>query len=163
MSDEPPRAFVDRRAAATPEHTGLLAQVSANAGKMVAIGGAIAIVFTGLGWLTGPLRPQSQIDLANLQKTNVEIVARIDAMAATQASDKALLIAQIELLKQLFATRLDAMWRPSDFADRDSHLSRLDSVFEALRDKTTDNTYAIKDLQEKYRGLTTVPTPGPRR
>ena len=133
------------------------------AAGIVTSGAIVALLLNLMGGLFGGLRPQSQIDLAELQKSNAALKTQIDAVTVAEASDKALVLAQIDTVKQLFATRLDAMWRPSDYADRDAHLSRLDTVFDGLRDKTTDNGYAIKGLQDRYTALTTVPTPGPAR
>jgi hypothetical protein len=157
-----PRVFVDRRAP-VPKVTSPWATPGKVIAGILATGGVVAVLSQPVTFLFGGLRPQSQIDVANLQKDNLALAARLDTMTATEASDKALLLAQIEAAKQLFTTRLEAMWRPTEFADRDAHLSRLDAVFEAQRNIVTDHTYDIKDLREKYQALTTVPTPGPAR
>jgi hypothetical protein len=53
--------------------------------------------------------------------------------------------------------RVDGMWRPTDYADRDAHLARLDAVFESLRDRTTKAEYDIKDLSKTVQTLVAVP------
>lgn len=162
MVDDPepaPRVFIDRRHSTTKPWLTI-----SKIGEALIVGAAvISLLFQPITWVTGGLKPQSQIDLADAVKTNALLSARLDALTATEAANKAQALTAVDNVKQLFAARLDAMWRPSDFADRDAHLSKLDTVLEGLRDKTTDNGYAIKDLQQKYQALTTIPTPGPSR
>jgi hypothetical protein len=162
MGDDPdtgPRVFVDRRGSAKPGWMTL-----GRAAELFIVAAAvISLLFQPITWVTGGLRPQSQIEIDNAKQKTADLSARLDTQIAIEASDKAQILASIDNLRQLFATRLDAMWRPSDFAERDSHLSRLDTVFEGQRDKITDYGYAIKDLQNRYQALTTVPTPGPPR
>lgn len=89
-------------------------------------------------FLTGGLRPQSQIDLAAL----TERVTKSESRVAVCES------------------KLDGLPRASDFQDWVGHFQRLDAVFEAQRDQVTQNKYDIRDLQNKYQALTTVPTRG---
>lgn len=51
--------------------------------------------------------------------------------------------------------RLDTMPRPKDFSDWEGHLHDLDGKYEALKQKSADTEYNIRDLTNKYGGLTT--------
>jgi hypothetical protein len=143
------------------------AQISVVITVIAAIGG-------GLAWITGGIHPQWQQDISELRASNVGLaadlktaVAKLEAAQQTQAaaasSDKAVLTARIDSAQQLFTSRLDAMWRPSDYADRDSHLSRLDQVYDALRDRMTQQEYSTKDLTNRLSGLSTAPVRNPGR
>ena len=141
-------------------------QVSVVIAVLAMIGGALA-------WITGGIHPQWQNDIAELRASNVGLAADLktavaqleatqQAQAAAASSDKAVLAARIDSAQQLFTSRLDAMWRPSDYTERDTHLSRLDQVFDALRDRVTAQEYISKDLTNKLSGLSTAPVRNPR-
>lgn len=83
------------------------------------------------------------------------------AANAAGAADRAQLSQRIDTAQDLFNTRLNGMWRQSDYVDRDAHLSRLDSVFEALRDRVRDQEYRTGDLDKRLSGLSAAPVRNP--
>src|SRR5664279_3693929 len=85
---------------------------------MIACAGVIWAVLT---WATGGVRPQSSIDIDNI-KAAIADLQRVQ-------------IADLQKNQAQILGRLDAMWRTQDYAERDGHFARLDSVFEALRDR----------------------------
>jgi hypothetical protein len=141
------------------------------------IGTAVGVlVFLGtlITFLTGGLHPQWQTDIAELRASNVSLaadlksaVAKLEAAQQAQAtaalSDKAVLTARIDSAQQLFTSRLDAMWRPSDYTDRDTHLSRLDNVFDLLRDRVTKLEYSTQDIDKRVLGFSSAPVRNPGR
>lgn len=148
------------------------AQIWDGAGKGPGVVIILGVLYTGLVWGIGPIKPQSQVDsdaqkaavtkLSNdFQTATTKLEATQQAQAATCAADKVLLTNRIDSAQQLFTSRLDAMWRPSDYTERDTHLSRLDSVFEALRDRVVAQEYATKDLKDRLSGLSAAPVRNP--
>lgn len=136
--------------------------------------GALVIMAGVAAWFAGGIHPQWSNDIAELRASNSALqadlktaVAKLEAQQQTQiataASDKAVLAARIDAAQQLFTSRLDAMWRPSDYADRDSHLSRLDAVYDAIRNRVTDVEYSVKDLTKQMGGLSSTPVRNPSR
>ena len=101
-------------------------QLWAASPRISAIVGALGVFYVALTFVSGPLRSQSQIDLEALK---------------TEVSD-------LKSGQAVCTTRLDALPRASDFSGWESHLSRLDAVFDALRDRVTATEYAIKANQE---------------
>lgn len=110
-------------------------QVWAAAPRILIMITALTVMYGVLTWMTGGVRPQSQIDLDNLKSTQINLSSRV----------------------AVCESRLDTIPRNSDFANWEAHLSRLDAVFEAQRDQVTQNKYDIKDLLNKYQALTTTP------
>jgi hypothetical protein len=96
---------------------------------------ALTVVYAILTFMTGGIRPQTQIDLEDLKRQETGLASKV----------------------AVCESRLDALPRASDFSDWVAHLSRLDAVFEAQRDQVTQNKYDIKDLANKYQSLTTTP------
>jgi hypothetical protein len=118
-----------------PKAPGLGEQLWAAAPRLLIMISALTVMYAVLTWLTGGVRPQSQIDLDNLKSTQTGLASRV----------------------AVCESRLDALPRTADFSNWEAHLSRLDAVFEAQRDQVTQNKYDIKDLMNKYQALTTVP------
>jgi hypothetical protein len=134
----------------------------------------LTVLWGSLLFWTGGLRPQTQIDVQDLQRAVVELRANIKSdnndlradqktNAATCASDKALLADRIDSLRNLFSTRLDAMWRPSDYVDANTHFNRLDNVYSTLRDQVNGQSYAITDLDKRVMNLSSAPVRNPSR
>lgn len=110
------------------------AQIWDGVGKGPGVVIILGVVYALVIWGVGPIKPQGQIEL-DAQKA---AIVRLESRAAVAE------------------TRLDALPRASDFADWTAHLSRLDAVFEAQRDKITASGYDVKDLQNKYGALTST-------
>lgn len=127
--------------------------------RLAVIFAALGVGWASLTWMTGGLRPQTQIDVANLTKEVADLKATQSAGVAACAADRELLNSRINSAQQLFVSRLDAMWRPSDYAEVSSHFSRLDQEYDSLRDRVTNSEFAIKDLNARYQVLTAVPPP----
>lgn len=97
-------------------------------GGLIAIASAIIVV---LLWLTGGLRPQTQIDQDSL---------RGQLTALTSQS-------------QRIIDRLDAMPRPSDYAAQDQHLARLDGAISALGDRMTQDEITQANVKGRVDSL----------
>lgn len=128
--------------------------------------GVVLAVLTALWaatlFFTGGLRPQTQIDVADLQKALAEtradtktgfgeLKAAQSALSAASANDKAQLADRIDAAKELLNSRLNGMWRPSDYAERDSHLHDLDARVDVLRGKVDKLEYTYGDLDKRVR------------
>jgi hypothetical protein len=134
---------------------------------------AIVMATTFLAWLTGGLHPQWSADISELRASNTslsnelkssvaDLQATQKAAAAAAASDKAQLTERIDAAKELFNTRLNGMWRPSDYAERDSHLHELDSRGDAIRDRVLKLEYGYTDLDKRINALSGAPVRNPR-
>lgn len=140
--------------------------ISSGWAQVTVIIAVLGVVGGCLTFLTGGVHPQWQSDIADLRagmaqmktdtdKALVELRSAQAAASAAAVSDRAQLNQRIDTAQDLFNTRLNGMWRQSDYVDRDAHLSRLDTVFDALRDRVRDQEYLT-------RGLSTVPVRNPR-
>jgi hypothetical protein len=98
----------------------------------------MGFIWAVVSWATGGVRAQNSIDIAALRVDITDLQRQLAQMQG----------------------RVDGMWRPADYAERDGHFARLDSVYESLRDRVTAIEYAEKDMTKSLAGLTTVP---PRR
>lgn len=123
----------------TSDHPTLWTQIWAAAPQLSGIIAAITVVLAVLTWSLGGVRPQSQIELDALKAEVVKAQSRL---------------AVIE-------SRIEALPRAQDYADWTAHLSRLDAVFEAQRDKLTAATYDIKDVQNRVQTLSSAPVQSP--
>lgn len=162
MSDHPPM-----RRASDQQSTIPWAQVGVVCTVLV-LGG------TGLSWLTGGLHPQWSAEIEALKTSNADLkndlknaVSELQAAqktaAAQAASDRTQLTERIEAAKELFNTRLNGMWRPSDYAERDSHLHDLDARGDSIRDRLTKLEYGYTDLDKRVTGLSSAPVRNPRQ
>jgi hypothetical protein len=132
----------------------------------------LTVAWGALLFLTGGIHPQWQSDISDLRaaiaqksvdtdKALTELRNAQAAANAAGAADRAQLSQRIDTAQDLFNTRLNGMWRQSDYVDRDAHLSRLDSVFEALRDRVRDQEYRTGDLDKRLSGLSAAPVRNP--
>ena len=109
------------------------------------LGGLIAVlVFVGgiLAWCFGGLKLQSQIDLEAF-KTQLN---NIQQAQATQAQ-------QNQASQERIIGRLDALPRPSDYANQEAHLSHLDAAVQALGDRMTADEVATARIAAKLDAL----------
>lgn len=162
MSDHPPM----RRA--TDHHVAIpWAQVGVVCTVLVLLVGAVS-------WVTGGLHPQWSADITELRASNASLTSELKASvsdlqaaqraaAAAAASDRAQLTERIDAAKELFNTRLNGMWRPSDYAERDSHLHDLDARGDSIRDRLTKLEYGYTDLDKRVTGLSAAPVRNPRQ
>lgn len=93
-----------------------------------------------------------------------DTATRLAEFKAAELAQQALLAADmqkrfddIQRTQASMQGRLDGMWRTSDYTDRDTHLARLDNVFDALRDRMVKAEYDIKDTAKAVQSLVAVP------
>lgn len=118
-------------------------QIWSNLPRILIVISTLSVLYAVLTWFTGGLRPQSQIDLENLKLQMSEMRSGV----------------------AVCNSRLDALPRASDFAEWQAHLSRLDAVYDSLRDRLTAEEYATKDNTAGLRDLlsgTKTPVRNPR-
>lgn len=113
--------------------------------KMLTMLALVGSLFTGFNWAFGGLRPQSQVDADDFRRQLTSIQQTQVAQAAeNKAAQERIIAAQADQKREAQATldkimaRLEAMPRPSDYAQQDAHLGRLDSAVQELRELTTD-------------------------
>ena len=110
------------------------------------LGGLIAVlVFLGgiAAWCFGGLKWQSQIDLDAFkqQLTNIQQAQAAQAQQNQASQDRII-------------ARLDALPRPSDYANQEAHLSHLDGAVQALGDRMTADEVATARFSAKLDALT---------
>jgi peptidoglycan hydrolase CwlO-like protein len=106
-------------------------QVWASLPRLSLILAALGVLYSCLGFLTGGVRPQTQVDLDKLKDTVTNLQSSVAVCQSKQ----------------------DAMPRSSDFEGWQGHFSRLDAVFESQREKVTQAQYDIKDIQAEIADL----------
>lgn len=107
----------------------LAKDVWSHAPRILIVLTCLGALYTGLTWLTGGLRPQSQIDIAALQGSAVQCSTRLDDMERSRV-------------------------RASDIAGWEAHLSRLDARVDDLRDRISKAEATGADTLARVASLT---------
>lgn len=131
------------------------------------IGGLIVIIYF-LTWTVsyffGPLIPKNQIDQDALktQLTAIQTAqtAKLDSIQAAQTTQlnsiQASQTAQFnetKVAQERIMNRLDAMPRPSDYAEQQQHLARIDQTFNAIGDRFTRDEISAAETATKVQRL----------
>ena len=103
--------------------------------RATAVAAALGIIYTALTWGIGSVRPQSQIDIADLKSEYADLKA---ALAVDQS-------------------RLDNLPRAQDFADWKEHLHALDGRADAIDRELHQDEIDFAKVQTQVQGLTTIP------
>lgn len=90
-------------------------------------------------WITGGIRSQMQIDVESLK-----------AEQSKQRADLAVLTSRLDTLAGTIP-------RSTDVAGWEAHLSRLDAVYEALRDSLAQDRLTNRETAIRVQSLTSIP------
>lgn len=127
--------------------------------RLVLIAAALSVLWNPIVWFTGGLHPQSSIDLESLKTQTSDL--RTDLAATKARLDQLPRQADVEGLRTQLAgiqARIEQLPRSTDFQDWTAHLSRLDAVFEGLRDQVVADRLAAKETAVRVQSLTALPS-----
>lgn len=105
-------------------------------------------------WFTGGLRPQTQIDQDGFKAQ----LASIQDAQKVQANE-------VRMWRDEMIGRFDRLPRPSDYANQDAHLSRIDTAISSISDRITADELKAVEIATQVRRLTdgtTAPLRFPR-
>ena len=103
--------------------------------RLTALAAGLGVIYAALSWGIGSVRPQSQIDIADLKSEYADLKAQV----------------------AVHQERLDALPRAQDFADWKEHLHALDGRADAIDRELHQDEIDFAKVQTQVQGLTTIP------
>jgi hypothetical protein len=98
--------------------------------EWIIVGGSLVAIIGGVWlamlWLTGGLKPQTQVDQDGFRTQ----------LSSIQAAQEKSVTTNLAAYDRIIA-RLDALPRPIDYANQEAHLGRLDTALQAAYDRMT--------------------------